>query len=150
MSIGLALGLIALLLSLWAINWASRAANAAERAAAAAEKSALAAERNAVAAQRRAEASSGAARPAGPGQEPDYYASTRERTARLDALVKELMDLWPKDKSAWPLIERNPTLVDGEVAEVIEKALYLLGHTDDEAKQHAVAVLSLRHDNKNL
>ncbi len=153
MSIGLALGLIALLLSLWAINWASRAANAAERAAAAAEKSALAAERNAVAAQRRAEAAatvSGAAHPASPEQEPNYYASTRERTARLDALVKELMAAWPKEKSAWPLIERNPTLADGEVEEVIEKALYLLGHTDDEATQHAVAVLNMRHDNKSL
>ncbi len=153
MSIGLALGLIALLLSLWAINWASRAANAAERAAAAAEKSALAAERNALAAQRRtgaATTTSRAAEPAVAKHEPNFDASTRARTARLDALVKELIDTWPREKSAWPLIERNPTLADDEVEEVIEKALYLMGHTDDEAKQHAIAVLNLRHDNKSL
>jgi len=153
MSIGLALGLIALLLSLWAINWASRAANAAERAAAAAEKSALAAERNALAAQRRTDAAtmaSRAANPAGPKQEPNFDASMRTRTTRLDALVKELIDTWPQEKSAWPFIERNPLLTDDEVEDVIEKALYLMGHSDDEAKQHAVAVLNLRHDNKSL
>ena len=149
MSIGLALGLIALLLSLWAINWASRAANAAERAAVAAEKSALASERNALAAQRRADAAatpSHAAEPAAPKHEPNYEASTRARTARLDALVQELMNSWPQEKSAWPLVERHPTLADDEVKEVVEKALYLMGHTEDEAKQHAVAVLNLRHD----
>ncbi len=153
MSIGLALGLIALLLSLWAINWASRAANAAERAAAAAEKSALAAERNALAAQRRTDAATMTSRPpepAAPKHEPNFDASTRARTARLDALVKELMDTWPQEKSAWPLIERNPTIADEEAEEVIQKALYLMGHTDDEAKQHAVAVLNLRHENKSL
>src|SRR5271169_533525 len=151
MSIGLALGLIALLLSLWAINWASRAANAAERAAAAAEKSAIAAGRTALAAQRRTEAAATTpAEPTGDKHEPNYDASARARTARLDALVKELMDAWPQEKSAWHLIERNPTLADDEVEDVIEKALYLMGHTDDEAKQHAAAVLSLRHDNKNV
>src|SRR5271169_4913604 len=125
MSTGLALGLIALLLSLWAINWARRAANAADRAAAAAEKSALAAERNALAAKCRTDAAatiSGAANPVRPEQEPNFDASTRARTTHLDALVKELMDTWPQEKSAWPLIERNPTLADDEVGEVIEKA----------------------------
>lgn len=149
MTIGLALGLIALLLSLWAINWASRAANAAERAAAAAEKSAVASERNALAAQRRADAAATTSRAAEPAQskpEPNYEVSTRARTERLDALVKELMNTWPQEKSAWPLVERHPTLADEEVEEVIEKALYLMGHTEDEARQHAVAVLNLRHD----
>jgi len=153
MSVGLALGLIALLLSLWAINWASRAANAAERAAAAAEKSALAAERNALAAQRRTEAaatSALASEPPGGEHQPNFDASNRARTARLDALVKEMIGTWSKEKSAWPLIERNPTLADDEVEEVVQKALFLMGHTDDEAKLHAVAVLNLRHDNKNV
>jgi|SRR5271165_5558671 len=153
MSVGLALGLIALLLSLWAINWASRAANAAERAASAAEKSAVAAGRTALAAQRRTDAAAttaSAAEPAGPKQQPNFDASTRARTTRLDALVKELMDTWPQERSAWPLIERNPTLADDEVVDVVEKALYLMGHTEEEAKQHAAAVLSLRHDNKNV
>ena len=149
MSIGLALGLIALLLSLWAINWASRAANAAERAAAAAEKSAMAAGRTALAAQRRSDAAAttlGAAEPEGPKHELNFDASARARTARLDALVKELMDTWPQEKSAWPLIERNPTLADDEVEGVIEKALYLMGYTEEEARQHAVAVLNMRHE----
>src|SRR5271165_6353406 len=132
MSIGLALGLIALLLSLWAINWASRAANAAERAAAAAEKSALAAERNALAALRRAEAVATTSRAKEPARGPNdanLDAWARARAQRVDTLTKELMDTWPQDKSAWPLIERHPTLADDEVKEVIEKALFLLGHT---------------------
>jgi hypothetical protein len=64
----------------------------------------------------------------------------------IDAAVKELIDSWPRDASAWPLVERNPALADGEVQEIIQKAFNLLGRTEAEAKHHSVAVLNLRHD----
>lgn len=153
MSIGLALGLIALLLSLWAINWASRAANAAERAAAAAEKSALAVDRMALAAKRHADMAAtnpAALEPASPGQEPAANPSAQARTARINALVKELVDTWSQENSAWPLIQRHPALADDEVEEIIVKAFYLMGRDDHEGKQHAAAVLNLRQDKKKL
>jgi hypothetical protein len=65
---------------------------------------------------------------------------------RVDAAVKELIDSWPRDASAWPLVERNPALADGEVEEIIQKAFHLLGRTEAEAKHHLIAVLNLRHD----
>lgn len=147
MSIGLALGLIALLLSLWAINWASRAANAAERAAAAAEKSALEAQRMALAAKRRAEmvaTTSESPVPPGVGQEADTNSSAPARGARIDALVKELVDSWSQENSAWPLIQRHPKLTPDEVKAIIVKAFYLMGRDDHEGAQHAVAVLGMR------
>jgi hypothetical protein len=150
MSTDLAVTLIALLLALWAINWARRAANNAERTAIAAEKSALAAERSALAAKRAAEAaefSALAARQAASGADtPSDGVPAQATPTRVDAAVKELIDSWPRDASAWPLVERNPTLADGEVEEIIQKAFHLLGRTEAEAKHHSVAVLNLRHD----
>jgi hypothetical protein len=134
MSTELALILVALLLALWALTWSRRASVAAERAALAAEKAALAAERSALAARRgaeAAEASAAAARVASGGDDRTSVDPTMEaRSARIDAVVKELLDCFARDGSAWPLIERNPAL----------------GRTEIEARQHAVAVLNMRHD----
>jgi hypothetical protein len=147
MSVELALILIALLLSLWALTSARRAANAAERIAIAAEKNALAAERSAMAARRASEAAEYAAVSArGPGKAPVVDEAERARAVRIDAVVKELMDNWTRDASAWPLVEKSPALADDEVDEVIHKAFHLMGRTDDEAKTHTVAVLNMRHD----
>ena len=149
MSEALGLGLIALLLAMWAINWARRAANAAERAAVAAEKSALAAERSAMAARRSAEtAAAQAPMPAEPGHRPDADPAGQVRTARVDALARDLVDSWARDGSAWPLVALNPDLADDEIGAVILKAFYAMGRTDDEAKQHVVAVLNFRRDHK--
>jgi hypothetical protein len=68
------------------------------------------------------------------------------RSARIDTVVKELLDCFARDGSAWPLIERNPALPDDAVEEVIHKAFHALGRTEIEARQHAVAVLNMRHD----
>ncbi|MEO8751190.1 MAG: hypothetical protein ABI624_00770 [Casimicrobiaceae bacterium] len=152
MSEALGLGLIALLLAMWAINWARRAGNAAERAAIAAEKSALAAERSALAARRSAETVAAAAQVSSATAAPEHLPATDSRvqgkTARIDALVKELIEVWSRDSSAWPLVERYPELADDEVEAVIQKAFYTMGRTADEARQHAVAVLNFRRDHK--
>lgn len=143
------LALIGLLLSLWALNWARRAANASERTAIAAEKSALAAERSAMSARRAneaAEASALAAREA--AGVPSYDDAAQARAARLDAVVKQLADEWPREGSAWPLVERNPALSDEDVDEIIQKAFHQMGRTDAEAKHHLVAVLNMRRGQK--
>ena len=148
MSIGLELGLIALLLALWAIVWARRAANAAERAAIAAEKNALAAERSAMAAKRGADAAEATARIVrGAGGTPDQGptdVAALEKATRVDALARELVDVWPNDGSAWPLIERHAELLPDEVEALIGKAFYAMGRTENEAKQHTIAVLNMR------
>jgi hypothetical protein len=153
MSEALGLGLIALLLAMWAINWARRAGNAAERAAIAAQKSALAAERSALAAKRSAETAAAVAqaspKPAEPERRSDTDPAAQARTVRIDALAKELIEVWSRDSSAWPLVERYPDLVDDEVEAVIQKAFYAMGRTDDEARQHVVAVLNFRRDHKS-
>ena len=143
------LALIGLLLSLWALNWARRAANAAERTAIAAEKSALAAERSAMSAKRGAEAAeaSAVAAKAAAGV-PAYDDPAQARAARLDAVVKQLVDEWPEEASAWPLVERNRALADEDVDEIIQKAFHQMGRTDGEARQHVVAVLNMRRDQK--
>ena len=154
MSTELALILVALLLSLWALAWAGRAASAAERTAVAAEKSALAAERSAMAARRGAEAAEASALAArattGPGLEAAVGAEPEARAARIDAGVKELIDSWPRDASAWPLTERNPGLAEDEVDEIIRQAFHLMGRTEGEARQHTVAVLNMRRDRLHL
>ena len=149
MSTELAVTLIALLLALWAVNWGRRSAGEAERSAIAAEKSFLAAERSATAAKRAAEAaeiSALAAREAAGGGGVPIDAAAQATPTRVDAAVKELIDSWPRDASAWPLVERNPAFADSEVEEIIQKAFHLLGRSDAEAKHHSVAVLNLRHD----
>ncbi len=147
MSIELALILIALLLSLWALTWARRAANAAERIAIAAEKNALAAERSAMSARRASEAAEYAAvSTRTPGKVPVVDDAAHSRSIRIDAVVKELMNSWSREASAWPLVEKSPALADDEVDEVIHKAFHLMGRTDDKAKTHTVAVLNMRHD----
>ena len=149
MSTDLALVLVALLLGLWALTKARRASNAAERTAIAAEKSALAAERSAMAARRAAEAAEFSAlttrqSAGGPASAADE--ATHAKTARLDSVVMDLINSFPKEASAWPLIGRHPELVDTEVDEIIQKAFHLMGRTESEAKQHAVAVLNMRRD----
>ena len=150
MSTELALILVAMLLALWALTWARRASVAAERTALAAEKSALAAERSALAARRSAEAaetSAGAARTAsGKGERVLVDPTAMARSARIDSVVKELLDCFVRDGSAWPLIERNPALPDDAVEEVIQKAFHALGRTEIEARQHSIAVLNMRRD----
>jgi hypothetical protein len=150
MSTELALILIALLLSLWALAKAGQAVRAAERIAVAAEKSALAAERSARAARRGAEAveaSASATRAkAGPDFKTAIDPTAEARAARIDAVVKELIACWPSDGSAWPLIERNPALPDDAVEEIIQKAFHAMGRTEIEARHHAVAVLNIRRD----
>ena len=42
------------------------------------------------------------------------------------------------------LIERHPALAEDEVREIVERAFFLMGRTDSEATQHAIAVLNLR------
>ncbi len=152
MSIDFALTLIALLLSFWALTWARRAATAAERIAVAAEKNALAAERSAMAARRAADAAEYSAVTArtsgGNGSAATVDDAVHSRGARIDAIVKELIQTWTRDASAWPLVESNTGLADDEVEEMIRKAFHLMGRTEGEAKQHAVAVLNLRHDQK--
>jgi hypothetical protein len=153
MSIDLALTLIALLLSFWALTWARRAATAAERTAIAAEKNALAAERSAMAARRAADAaeySAVATRTSArtSGAPPAVDDAARARGARIDAIVKELIETWTRDASAWPLVESNTELADDEVEEMIRKAFHLMGRSEGEAKQHSVAVLNLRHDQR--
>jgi hypothetical protein len=69
-----------------------------------------------------------------------------ERAARVDACVKELVDNWSREGSAWPLVERNPGLTNAEVEEIIQKAFHMLGRTETETKQHSVAVLNMRRD----
>ena len=145
MSTELALTLIALLLALWALTWARRAATATERTAVAAEKSALAAERSALAARRAAEAAEASA---SPGLEAMFNVdeTSLERLARIDAVVKELVDRWSRDGSAWPLVERNPGLTNAEVEQIIQRAFHMLGRNEPEAKQHSIAVLNMRRD----
>jgi hypothetical protein len=154
MSTELALTLLALLLSLWALNWARRAANAVERTAVAAEKSALASERSALAARRAAEAVEAHALAARATTSPDAAAvvdvEAHARAARIDAVVRELIDGWPRDASAWPLVERNPGLAEDEVEQIIQKAFHLMGRTEAEARQHSVAVLNMRRDRLRL
>lgn len=143
------LALIGLLLSLWALTWARRASRAAERTAIAAEKSALAAERSAMAARRgadAAEASALAARAA--AGVPAFDDSGQARAARLDAVARQLIDEWPLEASAWPLVERNPALSDEDVEEIIHRTFHQMGRTEAEAKQHAVAVKNMRYDQK--
>ena len=151
-STGIGLTLIALLLSFWALTWARRAANAAERTAIAAEKSALAAERSALAAKRGAEAAETSAlaarEAAGIKSERTLDEAAQSRADRVDAVVKEVTDSWPKEGSAWPVIERNTGLSDQEVDEIIQKAFFAMGRTESEARQHAVAVLNMRRDPK--
>jgi len=150
MSTELALILVAMLLALWALTWARRASVAAERTALAAEKSALAVERSALAARRSAEAaeaSAAAARTAsGRGERTTVDPTAVARSARIDTVVKELLDCFPRDGSAWPLIERNPALPDDAVEEIIQKAFHALGRTEIEARQHSIAVLNMRRD----
>jgi len=152
MSIDLALTLIALLLSFWALTWARRAATSAERTAIAAEKNALAAERSAMAARRAADAAEysvvHARTSSGADGSPVVDDAMRARDARIDAIVKELIATWTRDASAWPLVESNTALADDEVEEMIRKAFHLMGRSEGEAKQHSVAVLNLRHDQK--
>jgi hypothetical protein len=154
MSTELALLLVALLLSLWALTWARRAALAAERTAMAAEKSALAAERSALAARRGAEAAEATAASVRTASVPDRRGTAdptaEARSARIDAVVTELLDCWSRDGSAWPLIERNPALPDDAVEEIIQKAFHVLGRTDVEARQHSIAVLNMRRDAERL
>ena len=147
MSTELALILIALLLGLWALTSARRAASAAQRTAIAAEKCALAAERSALAARRAAEAAefSGLAARQSEGGSP-VDAATQGKAARLDGVVMDLINSFPKEASAWPLIGRHPELIDTEVDEIIHKAFHLMGRTESEAKQHSVAVLNMRRD----
>ena len=150
MSTELALILVALLLALWALTWARRASVASERTALAAEKGALAAERSALAARRSAEAaeaSAAAARMAsGKREKTTVDPTTEARAARIDIVVKDLLDCFPRDGSAWPLIERNPALPDDAVEEIIQKAFHALGRTEIEARHHSVAVLNMRRD----
>jgi len=148
---GLGLTLISLLLAFWALTSARRAANAAERTAVAAEKSALAAERSALAAKRgaeAAEASAAAARGVAGTSAPVLGDAARASAVRVDAVVKELLEIWPRDASAWPLVEQNIALSDDEVGEMIRKAFHLMGRTEPEARQHTVAVLNMRRDQK--
>jgi hypothetical protein len=65
---------------------------------------------------------------------------------RLDGVVMDLVNSFPKEASAWPLIGRHPELIDTEVDEIIQKAFHLMGRTESEAKQHSVAVLNMRRD----
>lgn len=150
MSTALGLGLIALLLALWAVHLGRNAMRSAERTAIAAEKSALAAERSAMAAKRgadAAEASAQAAREAGHiGPAPAVDATARGRAERLDALVKDLIGGWPEHGSAWPLVERNSELADSDVAQIIDKAFHEMGRSEGEARQHTTAVLNLRRN----
>jgi hypothetical protein len=149
MSTDLALVLVALLLGLWALSKSRRASSAAERTAVAAEKSALAAERSAMAARRAAEAaefSAVAARATAGGPDPAAAVATHAKATRLDGMVMDLVNSFPKEASAWPLIGRHPELIDTEVDEIIQKAFHLMGRTEFEAKQHALAVLNLRRD----
>jgi hypothetical protein len=150
MSTGLGLSLIALLLALWAVHLGRNAMRVAERAAIAAEKSALAAERGAMAAKRGADAAeanaqvtpgSGSPRPLPAGDD-----AAKARAARIDGLVRELIETWPEHGSAWTLIERNSALPDADVAEIIDKAFHEMGRTEPEARQHATAILNLRRD----
>ena len=129
MSTELALILVALLLGLWALTSARHAAMAARRAAEAAEFSALAARES-----------------AGGGPESAVDQATQVKAARLDGVVMDLINSFPKEASAWPLIGRHPELIDAEVDEIIHKAFHLMGRTEFEAKQHSVAVLNLRRD----
>ena len=141
MTVEQALGLIALLLALWAIHWARRAANASERAAAAAEKIELAANRSALAAKRWAEASLAGA-PASATAESGAQDGASDEPLPFDALVKELMASWAEAKTALPFIERHPELPEAEARRVVEKAFYFMGRDEAEAKQHAQAVLN--------
>jgi hypothetical protein len=154
MSTELALILVALLLSLWALTWARRASVSAERTALAAGKSALAAERSALAARRGADAAevgASAARTASGRETRGRGDPTVEaRTARIDAVVNELLNCWSRDGSAWPLIERNPALPDDAVEEIIQNTFHVLGRTEIEARQHSVAVLNMRRDTTRL
>lgn len=150
MSTALGLGLIALLLALWAVHLGRNAMRSAERTAIAAEKSALAAERSAMAAKRgadAAEASAQAARGAGhAGPASAVDVAAQARIERFDALVKDLVGGWPEHGSAWPFIERNSELADSDVAQIIDKAFHTMGRSDSEARQHTTAVLNLRRD----
>jgi hypothetical protein len=154
MSTELALALIALLLALWALTWARRAATAAERTAYAAEKSALAAERSALAARRGAESAEASAASARTAAGLDGFEvidmAADAHAARIDGIVRELVDGWSREGSAWPLIAHHPELPDVEVEEIIRKAFHALGRTEAEARQHAVAVLNMRHDPSQL
>ncbi len=58
----------------------------------------------------------------------------------------DLINSFPKEASAWPLIGRHPELIDTEVDEIIHKAFHLMGRTESEARQHCVAVLNMRRD----
>ena len=148
MSFEQALMLIALLLALWAIHWARRAANASERAAAAAEKSALAADRSALATKRWAESttvSPAMVAAAAPEAAPPSIAGG---DVGFDALVKELMEIWPQAKTALPFIEHHPELSEDQVKQIVERAFYFMGRDDAEAKQHAVAVLNFHRDQR--
>jgi hypothetical protein len=149
-STNLGLTLIALLLAFWAITWARRAAVAAERTAVAAEKSALAAERSAMAARRGAEAAEASAVKAVEAARGDATqpadSKSRGEDIWLDVFVKELVDNWPRDASAWPLVERNPGLGDHEVEAIIHRAFHLMGRTEAEARHQSVAVLNMRRE----
>ncbi len=150
MSTELALILVAMLLALWALTWAGRAANAAERAAIVAEKSALSAERSAMSAKRGAEAADASAmaarESAGVDAKPAVDEVAQARATRVDVAVKALIETWPDDGSAWPLIKRNPALAEDEVDDIIQRAFHQMGRTEIEARQHTVAVLNMRRD----
>ncbi|HQR10913.1 MAG TPA: hypothetical protein PLW68_06235 [Casimicrobiaceae bacterium] len=152
-STNLGLTLIALLLALWAITWARRAAIAAERTAVAAEKSALAAERSAMAARRGAEAAEASAvkavEAASEGAAQSADPKSLGDDAWLDVFATELIDNWPKEASAWPLVERNPGLGDHEVQAIIRRAFHLMGRTEAEARHQSVAVLNMRREHQS-
>ncbi len=152
-STNLGVTLIALLLAFWSITWARRAARAAERTAVAAEKSALAAERSALAARRAAEAAEASAikavEAAREGATSDAPNESPDKDVWIEVFVKELVDTWPRDASAWPLVERNPSLGDDEVKAIIQRAFHLMGRTEGEANHQLVAVLNMRHEHKS-
>ncbi len=151
-STNLGLTLIALLLAFWSITWARRAAKAAERTALAAEKSALAAERSAMAARRGAEAAEASSVKSAESTKgraaPPPATNPLEKDPWVEVFVKELVETWPRDASAWPLVERNPGLGDDEVEAIIQRAFHVMGRTEAEARHQSVAVLNMRHEHK--
>ncbi len=148
MNAALAMSVIAVLVSLWALHWRRRAAIAAERSANEAIKSAAAAEASASAATRSAAAAEQSAATAAEAlsfaRQQAEQSALRQRKQWLDGLVDEGMRDWPQRGSVYHIVNREPSLTDGEIQEFVRAVFSGRGRTLAEADAHLTHVLERR------
>jgi uncharacterized protein YfaQ (DUF2300 family) len=127
LDIPLGFSIISLLLSFWALYWSRRSAMAAEKSAAAAEtNTAIANDALELAKQK------------------TLHEKTQARVTRLDGLVREAIDGWRSKGSLHEIVDREPSLTDDEIDQLVRRVFASLGKPTEKAERCLADLLERR------